>query len=175
MSQYNKCVFCRQMSQPNTEYFYQDKDGLYVAKWDFMPERPGHALVIPKRHVQFFHELSEKELEMLGPAVEKAEEIILKTNLMEMYETVFSNPTNPLSQKFINEAKQMLKKIGNRPPDGFNDGINDGPSAGQTVHHLHWHIMPRWKGDVANPHGGMRHMFDSRDQTTSESEQSKNL
>jgi diadenosine tetraphosphate (Ap4A) HIT family hydrolase len=152
------------MKQPNAEFFYEDPQGLFIAKWDLNPERPGHALVIPKRHVQFFHELNEKELEMLGPAVEKAEEIILKTNLMDMYETVFPNPPTGLSLKFISEAKQMLKSIGNIPPDGFNDGINDGPTAGQSVHHLHWHIMPRWKGDVPDPDGGMRHMFDSSDQ-----------
>jgi diadenosine tetraphosphate (Ap4A) HIT family hydrolase len=41
-------------------------------------------------------------------------------------------------------------------PDGFNVGVNDGPAAGQTVMHAHVHIIPRRKGDVADPRGGVR-------------------
>jgi diadenosine tetraphosphate (Ap4A) HIT family hydrolase len=41
-------------------------------------------------------------------------------------------------------------------PDGFNIGINDGAAAGQTVPHLHIHLIPRRLGDVADPRGGVR-------------------
>ena len=41
-------------------------------------------------------------------------------------------------------------------PNGFNIGINDGISAGQTVMHLHIHIIPRYKGDTVDPRGGIR-------------------
>ena len=41
-------------------------------------------------------------------------------------------------------------------PDGFNIGINDGPAAGQTVPHLHMHLIPRYKGDLDDPRGGVR-------------------
>lgn len=41
-------------------------------------------------------------------------------------------------------------------PDGFNIGINDGICAGQTVKHAHIHIIPRRKGDVPDPRGGVR-------------------
>lgn len=41
-------------------------------------------------------------------------------------------------------------------PDGFNIGLNDGTAAGQTVNHAHVHVIPRRKGDVANPRGGVR-------------------
>ena len=42
-------------------------------------------------------------------------------------------------------------------PDGYNIGINDGEAAGQTVMHLHVHLIPRYRGDVADPRGGIRH------------------
>jgi diadenosine tetraphosphate (Ap4A) HIT family hydrolase len=41
-------------------------------------------------------------------------------------------------------------------PAGFNIGVNDGPAAGQTVPHLHIHLSPRFRGDQADPRGGVR-------------------
>ena len=41
-------------------------------------------------------------------------------------------------------------------PDGFNIGLNDGTAAGQTVMHAHIHVIPRFKGDVIDPRGGVR-------------------
>lgn len=41
-------------------------------------------------------------------------------------------------------------------PDGFNVGLNDGAAAGQTVMHAHVHVIPRYKGDVPDPRGGVR-------------------
>ena len=44
-------------------------------------------------------------------------------------------------------------------PDGYNIGINDGPSAGQTVPHVHVHLIPRYAGDQKEPRGGVRWIF----------------
>lgn len=44
-------------------------------------------------------------------------------------------------------------------PDGYNIGINDGEAAGQTVMHLHIHLIPRYKGDKDDPRGGVRWIF----------------
>ena len=44
-------------------------------------------------------------------------------------------------------------------PDGFNVGVNCGPAAGQSVWHAHIHVIPRYKGDVPNPRGGVRHVI----------------
>lgn len=41
-------------------------------------------------------------------------------------------------------------------PGDHTIGINDGPAAGQTVPHLHVHVIPRRPGDVADPRGGIR-------------------
>jgi len=54
----------------------------------------------------------------------------------------------------VAEAKKMVDK--EFKPDGYNIGINVGEWAGQSIHHLHIHVIPRYKGDVENPRGGVR-------------------
>ena len=52
---------------------------------------------------------------------------------------------------------EAMKKIDERfHPDGFNIGVNIGEAAGQSVFHCHMHIIPRFKGDVPSPKGGIR-------------------
>lgn len=47
-------------------------------------------------------------------------------------------------------------------PDGYNVGFNVGSAAGQTVMHLHVHVIPRYRGDVPDPRGGIRHVIPSK-------------
>jgi diadenosine tetraphosphate (Ap4A) HIT family hydrolase len=47
-------------------------------------------------------------------------------------------------------------------PDGYNVGFNAGEAAGQTVMHLHIHVIPRYRGDVNNPRGGVRRVVGSK-------------
>jgi len=54
----------------------------------------------------------------------------------------------------VNKVKEILQKRYN--PDGFNIGINIHEAAGQTIPHVHIHIIPRYKGDVKEPRGGVR-------------------
>lgn len=54
----------------------------------------------------------------------------------------------------VREAKAMLDKTYH--PDGYNIGINCGEAAGQTIFHVHVHLIPRYEGDVENPRGGVR-------------------
>ncbi len=54
----------------------------------------------------------------------------------------------------LEEAKRRLDK--ELKADGYNIGINDGAAAGQTVAHLHIHLIPRYNGDRADPRGGVR-------------------
>jgi diadenosine tetraphosphate (Ap4A) HIT family hydrolase len=44
-------------------------------------------------------------------------------------------------------------------PDAYNIGINDGKDAGQTIAHLHIHLIPRYQGDQQDPRGGIRWLF----------------
>jgi diadenosine tetraphosphate (Ap4A) HIT family hydrolase len=41
-------------------------------------------------------------------------------------------------------------------PDAYNLGLNDGPAAGQSIPHVHMHLIPRYAGDCADPRGGVR-------------------
>ncbi len=54
----------------------------------------------------------------------------------------------------IDKVKEFLDN--EFKPDGYNIGVNIGKSAGQTVFHVHIHVIPRYKGDVNNPKGGIR-------------------
>ena len=54
----------------------------------------------------------------------------------------------------VRQARQLLEE--RFQPDGFNIGINDGRAAGQTVPHAHVHLIPRYRGDVPDPRGGIR-------------------
>ncbi|MBM7872019.1 diadenosine tetraphosphate (Ap4A) HIT family hydrolase [Clostridium pascui] len=56
----------------------------------------------------------------------------------------------------LHEVKEMLDI--QYEPQGYNIGVNDGYHAGQTVMHLHVHIIPRYRGDVENPRGGIRRL-----------------
>jgi diadenosine tetraphosphate (Ap4A) HIT family hydrolase len=89
---------------------------------DKFPVSQGHTLVIPKRKVSNYFDLSFKE--------------------------------QSACWFLVNLVKAELQKKYN--PDGFNIGININETAGQTIPHAHIHIIPRYKGDMENPRGGVR-------------------
>ena len=60
----------------------------------------------------------------------------------------------------VDEVKDRLDA--ELQPDGYNVGFNSGAAAGQTVGHLHIHVIPRYHGDVADPRGGVRHVIPGR-------------
>jgi diadenosine tetraphosphate (Ap4A) HIT family hydrolase len=111
------CPFC---ILPGTRII--DEDRLTMTIRDGFPISPGHTLIIPRRHVSSFFDITGDERDSLLMAL--------------------SNAKMALDQE--------LK------PDGYNLGINDGPAAGQTVPHLHIHLIPRYSGDCADPRGGVR-------------------
>lgn len=111
------CVFC---SLPQDRII--DSNDLAVVIRDGFPVSSGHTLIIPKRHVGSFFEISSEERSAMLALLDKAAALL----------------------------KEELA------PQGFNIGINDGPAAGQTVPHLHMHLIPRFPGDVPDPRGGVR-------------------
>ena len=92
---------------------------------DSFPVSPGHTLIIPKRHVgSFFDVTGDERKAMLA---------------------------------LLDSAKLGLDAAFH--PDGYNVGINDGAAAGQTVPHLHLHLIPRYAGDSEDARGGVRWIF----------------
>jgi superfamily II DNA or RNA helicase/diadenosine tetraphosphate (Ap4A) HIT family hydrolase/HKD family nuclease/SOS-response transcriptional repressor LexA len=59
--------------------------------------------------------------------------------------------------ELVDEVKRQLDQ--ELRPDGYNVGFNAGVAAGQTVLHLHVHVIPRFRGDVDDPRGGVRHVI----------------
>ena len=114
----NSCPFC----EPEQDRIVAD-DGPCVALRDKYPVSRGHLLIVPRRHVASFREMTPEE----WAAVHR----LAKTLSARM------QAEDPVVQ-------------------GFNLGINDGRSAGQTVFHVHIHLIPRRSGDVQRPEGGVR-------------------
>lgn len=57
-------------------------------------------------------------------------------------------------QELAHKCKELLDN--KYKPDGYNIGFNCGEAGGQTIFHCHMHIIPRYKGDIENPRGGVR-------------------
>ena len=85
-------------------------------------------------------------------------EIVPKKHLASFFEL---SPEQVLSlYSLIKEAKELI--TAKFKPDGFNIGINEGTAAGQSLMHLHVHLIPRYAGDVKNPSGGVRNVLPGR-------------
>lgn len=79
-------------------------------------------------------------------------EVIPKRHVKDWWETTLEEKIAIFN--LLDEAKKMLDERYN--PDGYNIGMNLGEKAGQSVMHLHVHLIPRYEGDVENPRGGVR-------------------
>jgi diadenosine tetraphosphate (Ap4A) HIT family hydrolase len=113
------CLFCKDPRGVSIQH------ELAFSARDSYPASPGHTLVIPRRHVASFFDLTPEEV--------------------------------AACMGLIKEEKILIDEEFN--PDGYNIGLNVGPAAGQSIFHVHIHIIPRYKGDVENPQGGVRHVI----------------
>ena len=117
------CAFCdlpKERIKIESDLFIVFRDGFPISK--------GHTLIIPKRHIPSFFDLTSEEFQALQPILKQAKQNI--------------------DDEFI--------------PQSYNIGINDGEHAGQTIKHLHIHLIPRYKGDQENPKGGIRWIFPTK-------------
>lgn len=80
--------------------------------------------------------------------------LIVTNGSEETYFDLNQSKKNKLSL-MIDKAKSIIESEYN--PDGYNIGMNCGVYAGQTVMQFHCHLIPRYRGDVDNPRGGVRH------------------
>jgi diadenosine tetraphosphate (Ap4A) HIT family hydrolase len=53
-------------------------------------------------------------------------------------------------------AREQMRRLEKSSPDAYTIGVNDGEAAGQTIAHVHLHVVPRRFGDTADPRGGVR-------------------
>ncbi len=114
----NPCLFCN-----IKESGLVNENELAYASYDTYPVSDLHCLIIPKRHVKDYFDLTD-------------EEVIACNELIKL----------------------IKKEIELKDPsvEGFNLGTNVGQIAGQSILHCHIHLIPRRKGDVDNPQGGIR-------------------
>ena len=76
--------------------------------------------------------------------------------------SIYELPGDEQSAIWALVAEVRVKLFAEYRPDGFNIGLNDGVAAGQTVMHAHIHVIPRRKGDVPDPRGGVRWIMANR-------------
>ena len=120
----NPCLFCN-----TQESGFAIQNELAYASYDTYPVSKHHCLIIPKRHIKDFFELTDEEL----------------------------LACNDLFKKVKDEVIKKDPKI-----DGFNLGANAGEVSGQSILHCHFHLIPRRKGDVENPQGGVRSVIPNK-------------
>ncbi len=72
----------------------------------------------------------------------------------------------------VQRAREHLEETFH--PDGFNIGLNEGAAAGQTIFHVHIHVIPRYQGDVEDPTGGVRNVIPGKGNYRNQPFNSKN-
>lgn len=111
------CPFCEISSE---RVVFEDK--LTICIRDKYPVTKGHSLIITRRHVESFFDLTREERFSVDAMLFRAKE--------------------ELDSEFA--------------PSGYNIGVNIGRAAGQTIGHVHVHLIPRYEGDMKDPRGGVR-------------------
>ncbi|MBL8684841.1 MAG: HIT family protein [Myxococcales bacterium] len=115
---------------------YVARNALAFAIRDGFPVSPGHSLVIPFREVATWFDATVDE----------------QHAIMELVSVVKRELDGGVAWP---DGRVVI-------PDGYNVGFNAGAAAGQTVMHLHVHVIPRFQGDVVDPRGGVRHVIPGR-------------
>lgn len=117
----SSCPFCEIAVSASHDRILAANEFAFLIR-DGYPVTPGHSLVILKRHIGSFFDISAEERQALFDLVDEAK------------------------VKLDSEFK----------PTSYNIGLNDGAAAGQTVPHLHIHVIPRYENEGGDPRGGVR-------------------
>ena len=150
----NNCFFCEVGSKRDCYIF---ENGSFIAHLSHGPINPGHIELFSKRHIENILELNQTEQAELIPAIQQTIDLVKEINFRDFYTKRLTGENQIYIQKYA-QIMLGLKYIDTKPT-GYNIGINQGISAGQTVMHLHIHIVPRFDNDVADPTGGVRNFL----------------
>ncbi|WP_019024439.1 MULTISPECIES: HIT family protein [unclassified Thioalkalivibrio] len=153
------CYFCRVAAGLADPLIYENRS--FVALFDTNPVNPGHALVIPRRHVVSLFELNEAEQSDYFDAIHGVRQVIESTDLASLYRSMLVREDLSERPKDHIEGVLELPFLGNRP-DAYTVGNNDGRMAGRSIDHLHVILLPRYEGDVEDPRGGIRNVIPDR-------------
>ena len=91
--------------------------------------------------------------------VSKGHLLIISNRIIDSYFNLSKKEKSSLINT-IEIAKKIIES--KHSPDGYNIGMNCGQVAGQTIFHYHCHIIPRYKGDLKYPEGGVRGVIPSK-------------
>jgi len=121
------------------------------------PINPGHSLIIARKHIKSIFEVTDTQWVELKTILNQTKQTIESIDLQDKYLSMLKQLEENISDKFI-KATLNSKFLKSRP-DAYNIGINDGKAAGQSINHLHVHLIPRFTGDVSDPTGGVRNVI----------------
>jgi histidine triad (HIT) family protein len=153
------CYFCRVSRGDADPFIFENRS--FVGIFDTNPVNPGHALVIPRRHVVSIFTLNDAEQTDYFDAIRGVKAAIETTNVAELYRNMLDRDYLEHRPKEHIEAVLQLPFLG-AAPDAYTVGNNDGRAAGRSIDHLHVIVLPRYNGDVENPAGGIRNVIPSR-------------
>ena len=159
--QERNCYFCKVVNGEADPFIFENRS--FVSIFDTNPVNPGHALVMPKRHVASIFCLNQTEHDDYFDAIYGVKKVVESTDMKQLYEEMLNRecfkdrPTDHI------ETVLQLPFLANQP-NAYTIGNNDGREAGRSIDHLHVIILPRFKGDVENPSGGIRNVIPSRAQ-----------
>jgi diadenosine tetraphosphate (Ap4A) HIT family hydrolase len=84
--------------------------------------------------------------------------IVPRRHIADFFDMTWEEKISVLT--LLDRAKGQIAR--EHSPDGYNIGVNIGKAAGQSRMHVHVHLIPRYKGDVDDPSGGVRCVLSKR-------------
>lgn len=154
-----ECYFCRVSRGEADPFIFENAS--FVGIFDTNPVNPGHALVIPRRHVVSIFDLNAAEQADYFDAIRGVKQVIEASDLPSLYRRMLSRVDLRDRPRDHIETVLTLDFLG-RKPDAYTVGNNDGREAGRSIDHVHVILLPRYSGDVDDPRGGIRNVIPSR-------------
>jgi histidine triad (HIT) family protein len=153
------CYFCTVSLGEADPFIFENRS--YVGIFDTNPVNPGHALIIPRRHVVSIFDLNAEEQADYFEALQGVRRVIETTDRKALYREMLTRDYLSDRPKDHIEAVLELDFL-DHTPDAYTVGNNNGRAAGRSIDHLHIIVLPRYQGDVEDPRGGIRNVIPDR-------------